>query len=325
MWEGLCHHGPTDLMTNVKASPMIRHFLDLKDFDKDQLTKMLSYGVEMRRALKSGNSHDTPLQNKHVAMIFEKNSTRTRVSFEVGISQLGGTPVVLSTNDMQIGRGESIHDTAKVLSGYLDMVMIRCLSHDTLTTLARYSSVPVINGLTDRSHPCQVMADMMTMLDTHGIIEGQIVTWAGDGNNVAVSWIEAAAIMGFELRLACPSGYEPPAEIVAWARDKGADIKLYDDLAEAADGAHVIVTDVWISMGDEEGTRIKDMTPFQVNDAVMALAAPDAIFMHCLPAIRDMEVTASVIDGSQSAVWQEAENRLHAQKAIMAWCAGALA
>ena len=255
-------------------------------------------------------------------MIFEKQSTRTRVSFEVGISQLGGTPIVLSANDMQLGRGESISDTAKVLSGYLDGVMIRCLSHQTLMDLAQHSDMPVINGLTDRSHPCQVMADLMTMRDVHGLIEGQIVTWAGDGNNVAVSWIEAAAIMGFELRLACPQGYEPPADIVAWARDKGAMITMHNDLSTAAKGAHVIVTDVWISMGDEEGTRVQDMTPFQVSDAIMAEAAPDAIFMHCLPAIREMEVTTSVIDGKQSAVWQEAENRLHAQKAILAYCCG---
>ena len=300
----------------------MRHFLDLKDFTKDELSAMLAYGLDMRKALKSGKPHASPLAGKHFGMIFEKQSTRTRVSFEVGISQLGGTPIVLSANDMQLGRGETIEDTAKVLSGYLDGVMIRCLSHNTLMDLANHANMPVINGLTDRSHPCQVMADMMTMLDKHGVIEGQIVTWAGDGNNVAVSWIEAAAIMGVSLRLACPHGYEPPADIVAWGRDKGADIALYDDVMEAAKGAHVLVTDVWISMGDEEGTRVQDMTPFQVNDDVMAIAAPDAIFMHCLPAIRDMEVTASVIDGKQSAVWEEAENRLHAQKAILAYCCG---
>lgn len=300
----------------------MRHFLDLKDFSRDELSAMLAYGLELRKSLKAGQAHATPLQGKHFGMIFEKPSTRTRVSFEVGISQLGGVPIVLSANDMQLGRGESIADTAKVLSGYLDGVMIRCLSHKTLMELANHASMPVINGLTDRSHPCQVMADLMTMLDIHGVIEGQIVTWAGDGNNVAVSWIEAAVIMGFELRIACPEGYEPPADIVAWAREKGAAINFYHDLMEAAKDAHVIVTDVWISMGDEEGTRVQDMTPFQVNDAAMAQAAPDAIFMHCLPAIRDMEVTASVIDGKQSAVWQEAENRLHAQKAILAYCCG---
>ena len=300
----------------------MRHFLDLKDFTKDALEAMLQDGLAMRKALKSDEQHAQPLAGKHIGMIFEKQSTRTRVSFEVGISQLGGTPIVLSASDMQIGRGESISDTAKVLSGYLDGIMIRCLSHNTLMGLSDNASIPVINGLTDRSHPCQVMADMMTMLDAHGVIEGQIVCWAGDGNNMAVSWIEAAAVMGFELRLACPSGYEPPADIIAWARDKGASIILHDDVLEAAKDAHVIVTDVWISMGDEEGTRVQDMTPFQVNDDVMSAAAPDAIFMHCLPAIRDMEVTASVIDGNQSMVWQEAENRLHAQKAILAYCCG---
>ena len=300
----------------------MRHFLDLKDFDKTQLQAMLDYGLEMRRALKAGTSHDTPLTGQHVGMIFEKPSTRTRVSFEVGISQLGGKPIVLSATDMQLGRGETIADTARVLSGYLDGVMIRCLQHDTLMALAEHASMPVINGLTNRSHPCQVMADMMTMIDYHGGLDGQVVTWAGDGNNVAVSWIEAAAIMGFELRLACPEGYEPPADIIAWARRAGAKISLHQDLAEAATQADVLVTDVWISMGDEEGTRLQDLTPFQVNDAVMQQAAPDAIFMHCLPAIREQEVTSSVIEGPQSAVWAEAENRLHAQKAILAYCAG---
>ena len=300
----------------------MRHFLDLKDFDKTQLQAMLDYGLEMRARLKAGQAHDTPLSGKQFGMIFEKPSTRTRVSFEVGIHQLGGTPIVLSANDMQLGRGETIADTARVLSGYLDGIMIRCLKHDSLMGLATYADIPVINGLTNRSHPCQVMADMMTMIDYHGKIEGQIVTWAGDGNNVAASWIEAAAIMGFELRLACPHGYEPPADLIAWARSKGAMISLHQDLSIAAEGAHVLVTDVWISMGDETGTRLQDLAPFQINDEMMQRAAPDAIFMHCLPAIREQEVTGSVIDGKQSAVWQEAENRLHAQKAIMAYCAG---
>ncbi|MGC6537502.1 MAG: ornithine carbamoyltransferase [Candidatus Puniceispirillaceae bacterium] len=301
---------------------MMRHFLDLKDFDKSQLQALLDYGIAVRADLKAGIQNEQPLAGQHIGMIFEKPSTRTRVSFEVGISQLGGTPIILSTNDMQLGRGETVSDTARVLSSYLDGIMIRCLQHDTLMALADNADIPVINGLTNRSHPCQVMADMMTMIDYHGAIEGQIVTWAGDGNNVAVSWLEAAAIMDFELRLACPQGYEPPAELIAWARAKGATISLSDDLAQAAKDADVLVTDVWISMGDDEGTRIADMTPFQVNDEIMALAAPDAIFMHCLPAIREMEVTASVIDGTQSAVWREAENRLHAQKAVLAYCAG---
>ena len=300
----------------------MRHFLDLKDFDKSQLQAMLDYGLDMRAKLKAGKAHDKPLECKQFGMIFEKPSTRTRVSFEVGIHQLGGTPIVLSANDMQLGRGETVADTARVLSGYLDGIMIRCLKHDMLMELAKYAKLPVINGLTNRSHPCQVMADMMTMIDYHGKIEGQIVTWAGDGNNVAVSWVEAAAIMGFELRLACPHGYEPPADLIAWARSQGAQISLHQDLKTAAEGADVLVTDVWISMGDETGTRLQDLGPFQINEEIMRLAAPDAIFMHCLPAIREQEVTGVVIDGNQSAVWQEAENRLHAQKAIMAYCAG---
>ena len=200
------------------------------------------------------------------------------------------------------------------------MVMIRTTDETKLLDFASYSSIPVINGLTNQSHPCQVMADVMTFEEHKGNIHGKKVVWVGDGNNMAVSWIEAAAVVGFALRLACPTGYEPPADIIAWAREQGAEITLHDDIMTAASEAHVIVTDVWISMGDEEGTRIKDMTPFQVNDEVMAVAAPDAVFMHCLPAIREMEVTGSVIDGSQSVVWQEAENRLHAQKAILAYC-----
>jgi ornithine carbamoyltransferase len=251
-------------------------------------------------------------------MIFEKPSTRTRVSFEVGITQLGGTALMLSSSDLQIGRGEEISDTAKVLSRYLDAIMVRALSHKTLTELAENATIPVINGLTDLSHPCQLMADMQTIRERLGPLENQIVTWFGDGNNVANSWIEAAALFGFELRLAGPEAYHSPAELIAWARKKGANILLMEDSEEAARNATVLVTDVWISMGDEEGTRVADLHPYQVNQNLMSRAAPDAIFMHCLPAIRGMEVTADVIDGPQSAVFDEAENRLHAQKAILA-------
>ena len=298
----------------------MRHFLDIRDFDTATLQAMLDEAAAMKAALKGGGETAKPLSGKSVAMIFEKPSTRTRVSFEVGISQLGGTPLMLSAQDLQIGRGESIEDTARVLSRYVDAITIRCFSHDTLLTLAEHATVPVINALTARSHPCQIMADLQTMIERHGALEGQVVTWIGDGNNVAASWIEAAARFGFQLRIACPEGYAPPAELLAWARAEGADLVLYDSAMEAAAGSQTLVTDVWISMGDEEGTRREDFGSFQVNQELLEAAAGDAIVLHCLPAWRGMEITAEVIDGPQSAVFDEAENRLHAQKAVLAWC-----
>jgi ornithine carbamoyltransferase len=309
------------MMMKDETRPM-RHFLDLKDFSTDALQAMLDDGLRMKMQMKQGGSHDMPLAGKTVAMIFEKPSTRTRVSFEVGIAQLGGTPLVLSAHDLQLGRGESIEDTARVLSRYVDAIMIRCFSHDMLLALAEHASVPVINGLTARSHPCQLMADMMTMMEYHGPLAGQTVAWVGDGNNVALSWIEAAVRLGFQLRIACPDGYAPPAEILAWARGNGGDVILTEDIGLAVDQVQTVVTDVWVSMGGDEGSRQKDFAPYQVNAAVMKQAAGDAVFMHCLPAFRDREVTADVIDGPQSAVFDEAENRLHAQKAILAWCVG---
>ena len=298
----------------------MRHFLDIRDFDTATLQAMLDDAAAMKAALKGGGETAKPLSGKSVAMIFEKPSTRTRVSFEVGISQLGGTPLMLSAQDLQIGRGESIEDTARVLSRYVDAITIRCFSHDTLLTLAEHATVPVINALTARSHPCQIMADLQTMIERHGALEGQVVTWIGDGNNVAASWIEAAARFGFQLRIACPEGYAPPAELLAWARGEGADLVLYDSAIEAAAGSQTLVTDVWISMGDEEGTRREDFRSFQVNQELLEAAAGDVIVLHCLPAWRGMEITAEVIDGPQSAVFDEAENRLHAQKAVLAWC-----
>ena len=298
----------------------MRHFLDIRDFDTATLQAMLDEAAAMKAALKGGGETAKPLSGKSVAMIFEKPSTRTRVSFEVGISQLGGTPLMLSAQDLQIGRGESIEDTARVLSRYVDAITIRCFSHDTLLTLAEHATVPVINALTARSHPCQIMADLQTMIERHGALEGQVVTWIGDGNNVAASWIEATARFGFQLRIACPEGYAPPAELLAWARAEGADLVLYDSAIEAAAGSQTLVTDVWISMGDEEGTRREDFRSFQVNQELLEAAAGDVIVLHCLPAWRGMEITAEVIDGPQSAVFDEAENRLHAQKAVLAWC-----
>lgn len=298
----------------------MRHFLDLRDFDSGTLQAILDHAASMKAALKAGAAGERPLEGKSVAMIFEKPSTRTRVSFEVGITQLGGKPLMLSAQDLQIGRGESIEDTARVLSRYVDAITIRCFAHDTLLTLAEHATVPVVNALTARSHPCQIMADLQTMIERHGALDGQIVTWIGDGNNVAASWIEAAARFNFQLRLACPEGYAPPAELMAWARAEGADLVLYDSALEAARGSQTLVTDVWISMGDEEGTRREDFKPFQVNEELLAAAAGDAVVMHCLPAWRGLEITEAVIDGPQSAVFDEAENRLHAQKAVLAWC-----
>ena len=292
----------------------MRHFLDLRDFDRDRLNAMLETAAQM----KAGEVSSMPLAGKSIGMIFEKPSIRTRVSFEVGIRQLGGTPVMLAAQDLQLGRGETVADTARVLSRYLDGVMIRALSHDTVAEFAAEGSIPVINGLTNLSHPCQIMADLQTIQAHLGALEHQIVAWFGDGNNVANSWIEAAALFGFELRIAGPEAYRPPAHLVAWARAEGANISFVDKAEIAAKDATVLVTDVWISMGDDEGNRLQDMAPFQVTETLMSLAAPDAIFMHCLPALRGQEVTAEVIDGAQSVVFDEAENRLHAQKAIMA-------
>ena len=298
----------------------MRHFIDLRDFSADTLQMMLDHAQAMKQARRAGTGHEQPLAGKTVAMIFEKPSTRTRVSFETGIVQLGGTPLVLSAQDLQLGRGESIEDTARVLSRYVDAIMIRCFDHNTVLLLAEYATVPVINALTNRSHPCQLMADLQTMIEYHGPLIGQSVAWLGDGNNVATSWVEAASLFGFQLRMACPHGYAPPAELLAWARANGGDIILTEDVAEAVDQVQTVVTDVWVSMGQEGGNQQRDLAAYQVNDDVMKQAAGDAIFMHCLPAKRGLEVSAAVIDGPQSAVFDEAENRLHAQKAILAWC-----
>ena len=298
----------------------MRHFIDLKDFSADTLQMILDHAQAMKRAQRAGAGHEQPLAGKTVAMIFEKPSTRTRVSFEVGIVQLGGTPLVLSAQDLQLGRGETIEDTARVLSRYVDAIIIRCFDHNTALSLAEHATVPVINALTNRSHPCQLMADLQTMIEYHGPLAGQTVAWLGDGNNVASSWVEAAALFGFQLRMACPHGYAPPAELLAWARAKGGNIILTEDVAEAVDQVQSVVTDVWVSMGQEGGSQQQDLAAYQVNEEVMKQAAGDAIFMHCLPAKRGLEVSAAVIDGPQSAVFDEAENRLHAQKAILAWC-----
>ena len=254
-------------------------------------------------------------------MIFEKPSTRTRVSFEVGIRQLGGEAVVLSPDEMQLGHGETVEDTARVLSRFVDAIMIRTDAPEKLAALADNATVPVINGLTDRSHPCQLMADVMTYEEHKGPIAGRSVAWCGDGNNMATSWIHAAARFDFELRLACPAELAPLPDAVAWAKAQGAKITVTRDPEEAVAGVDCVVTDTWVSMGDKDAAnRHNLLKPYQVNEALMGLAAGDAIFMHCLPAHREEEMTSAIIDGPQSVVWDEAENRLHAQKGILAWC-----
>jgi ornithine carbamoyltransferase len=299
------------------AQSVPRHFLDLRDFDTATLRHMLDIASGFKAA---GGVTSRPLAGKSVALIFEKPSTRTRVSFEVGVRQLGGEPVVLTGKEMQLGRGETVADTARVLSRFVDAIMLRTDAHEKLREMAAYATVPVINGLTAESHPCQIMADVLTFEEHRGPIAGQVVAWCGDGNNVAKSWIEAAARFGFTLRLATPDALRPPAEVVAWARAQGATIELTDDPVAAVTGARCVVTDTWISMSDDpKSNRHNLLAPFRVDEALMARAAPDAIFMHCLPAHRGEEVTEGVIDGPQSVVFDEAENRLHAQKGVLAW------
>ena len=295
-----------------------RHFLDLKDFDSATLRRILGIASGFKRV---GGTMSRPLAGKTLALIFEKPSTRTRVSFEVGMRQLGGDVITLTGKDMQLGRGETAADTARVLSRYVDCIMLRTDASSKLMELAQYATVPVINGLTEASHPCQLMADVMTFEEHRGPIAGQVVAWCGDGNNVARSWIEAAVRFGFTLRLATPETLRPPAELIAWARAQGGDIQLTDDPAAAVAGARCVVTDTWVSMSDDPNeNRHNLLAPYRVTSALMAKAASDAIFMHCLPAHRGEEVTDEVIDGPQSVVFDEAENRLHAQKAILTWC-----
>ncbi len=298
-----------------------RHFLDLRDFDAATLRHMLDIAAGFKGA-RGVNSR--PLAGRTLAMIFEKPSTRTRVSFEVAIRQLGGDAIVLSAKEMQLGRGESVADTARVLCRYVDAIMMRTDRASKLHEMARYATVPVINGLTEASHPCQLMADVLTFEEQRGPIAGQVVAWCGDGNNVARSWIEAAARFGFTLRLATPDALRPADDILAWARAQGARIELTEDPEQAVAGARCVVTDTWVSMADDPNeSRHNLLAPYRVSAALMAKAAPDAIFMHCLPAHRGEEVDAAVIDGPQSVVFDEAENRLHAQKGVLAWALGA--
>jgi ornithine carbamoyltransferase len=295
-----------------------RHFLDLDQFDSAALRRILDLGF----AYKNGR-RDRPLAGKTLAMIFEKPSTRTRVSFEVAMRHLGGDTIFLDAADTQLGRGETIADTARVLSRYVDAIMIRTKESRKLEELAHHATVPVINGLTDSSHPCQLMADVMTLQEKKGPLAGKVVAWSGDGNNVAASWVHAAVRFGFALRIACPEELSPPHRLFEWAHREGGRVLLTAEPLEAVAGADCVVTDTWISMGAEASVNRHNMlAPYRVDERLMAHAKPDAIFMHCLPAKRGQEVTAGVIDGPQSVVWDEAENRLHAQKGILAWCLG---
>ena len=298
-----------------------RHFLDIRDHDSPTLRQMLEVAAGFKHA--TGSSR--PLTGKTLALIFEKPSTRTRVSFEVAMRQLGGETIMMTSKEMQLGRGETIADTARVLSRYVDAIVMRTEGPERLHEMAEYATVPVINGLTATSHPCQLMADVMTFEEHRGPIAGQVVAWCGDGNNVARSWIESAARFGFTLRLATPDALRPPPELVAWARAHGAKIELTGDPEKAVAGARCVVTDTWVSMSDDPHTNRHNMlAPYRVTPALMARAAPDALFMHCLPAHRGEEVTAEVIDGPQSVVFDEAENRMHAQKGVLAWALGAV-
>lgn len=299
---------------------MTRHFLDLSDFDKATLQALLDSALKMKRA---GRTSDAPLAGKVLAMVFANPSTRTRVSFDVGMRQLGGETLMLTAAEMQLGRGETVADTARVMSRYVDAIMIRTPDPKTLAELAAGGTIPIINGLTRFSHPCQVMADLLTLLERRGSLEGATIAWIGSSTNVLTSWIHAAPVFGFRLAIATPSEFAPTAQVIDAACARGADILTTVDAAEAAAGADAIVTDTWVSMGDKDGDRRRQLLqPYQVTTMLMAKARPDAVFMHCLPAHRGEEVEAAVIDGAQSVVWDEAENRLHAQKAILLWSLG---
>lgn len=297
-----------------------RHFLDINCFDSEFLRRLLERAKEMKRAGRGDNSVHVP-SHTVLAMMFDKPSTRTRVSFDVAMRHLGGQTILLNSGEMQLGRGETIADTARVLSRYVDAIMLRTGAHSKLTELAKNATIPVINGLTDESHPCQVVADIQTFEEHRGPIGGRVVAWVGDGNNVANSWVHAAVRFGFELRLACPDALAPRNGVIDWARREGGKVDLFADPGEAVCGADAIVTDVWVSMGDTDAEeRRRMLAAYRVDEELMSRASKDAVFMHCLPAHRGDEVTSEVIDGPQSIVFDEAENRLYAQKAILAWC-----
>ncbi|MEL6502932.1 MAG: ornithine carbamoyltransferase [Pseudomonadota bacterium] len=303
---------------------MPQHFLDIDGVSAGDLRSILNRAGEIKAKQKAGEGPRL-LEGKMLAMIFDKNSTRTRVSFDVGMRQLGGETIVLDGGTSQLGRGETIADTARVLSRYVDAIMIRTTAHDRLTEMAEYATVPVINGLTDDTHPCQIMADIMTFEEHRGDIAGKKLAYSGDGNNVVASFLEATHKLGFELHVATPEGHEPHGKWVEQARANGGKIHLTHDPQKAVSDAHCVITDTWASMGQEDqASGHNTFMPYQVNVALMQHAREDALFMHCLPAHRNEEVTDEVMDGPQSVIFDEAENRLHAQKAILAWCLGAL-
>ncbi len=299
----------------------LRHFLDLDQIATADLRHILDNARRLKAERKANRSVAGPLAGRFLAMVFERPSTRTRVSFDIAMRELGGETIMLTGAEMQLGRGETIADTARVLSRYVDAIMIRVLDHAALEELAANATVPVINGLTKLSHPCQVMADLQTFEEHLGPIAGHKVAWVGDANNVMASWIHAAVHFGFEMRVACPPELSPDPALIAAAQAKGAKVVVTTDPFAAVEGVSCVITDTWVSMGDKERERRQNLlAPYQVNDRLMAVAAKDAIFMHCLPAHREEEVTTSVMDGPQSVVFDEAENRLHAQKSVLAWC-----
>jgi ornithine carbamoyltransferase len=314
---------------NAPVSSMVtpKHFLDIADFDSATLARLIA-DARKRKDARAGMPKgeldaDAPLKGRVLAMIFDRQSTRTRVSFDVAMRQLGGTTLMLTGSEMQLAREETIADTARVLSRYVDAVMIRLLDHEMVVDLAKNATIPVINGLTRVSHPCQIMADVMTFEEHRGPIKGRTVAWSGDSNNLLTSWVHAAARFSFKLRVATPKELGPHENLREWAQSAGAQVHFGDDAQAAVKGADCVVTDAWVSMGDEDTTKRHNLLKaYQVNERLMDRAAKDAIFMHCLPAHRGQEVTDEVIDGPQSVVFDEAENRLHAQKAILAWCLG---
>lgn len=302
---------------------MVRHFIDLSDFTTEELRALLDAGTAIKARRRSpAAAHDKSLGGKVIAMVFDQPSLRTRASFEVGIHELGGTPMFVTGREIQLGERESVADTARVFSRYVDGIMIRMLDHDQLREFAEYATVPVINGLTKTSHPCQVMADIMTFEEHRGPLHRRKIAWTGDTNNVLTSWIHAAGRFDFDLHIATPDELRPPDHLLNWAKENGAKLTLTRRPEEAAEGADCVITDCWVSMGDTEGNRHNLLSPYQVDAALMARADKRAIFMHCLPATRGEEVTDEVMDGAQSVVYDEAENRLHAQKAILSWCFG---
>ena len=310
---------------------MTRHFLNLSDAGGDAMAAMLADALDRKSARVAAGSPkgaadaDAPLAGHTLAMIFEKNSTRTRVSFDMAMRQLGGNAMFMAAGQMQLGRGESVADTARVLSRMVDAIVVRTDEHGKIEDMARFASVPVINGLTDLSHPCQIVADLLTLLEHGRALPGLTVAWLGDGNNVLSSIIEAAGLLKFNVRVGCPQGYDPDPAFVAMARQAGADISVFRNASDAVKGADVVVTDTWVSMGQEHvHNKLAAMAPFQVNEALMAAANPGASFLHCLPAHRGEEATDAVLDGPQSLIWDEAENRIHAQKSILLWCFGLL-